>query len=98
VIPPGRHRDHAASQLRLYREAHINRLGNLTPVTQPLNSSLPNASLLSLSTSLDSKRDGLAKRTVLLINQHLGRPEDWNEQLIDDRSTGVACVLGAVRV
>jgi hypothetical protein len=63
----------------LNRDAHINRLGNLTPVTQPLNSSFPNASRLSSSTSPGSKRDELAKRSVLLIKQHLCRHDDWNE-------------------
>lgn len=81
-LPEGRD----AEQLRLNREAHINRLGNLTLVTQPLNSSLSNASWLSSPASLNSKRDELAKRSVLLINQHLCQRNDWNEQLIDGRS------------
>jgi hypothetical protein len=72
-------------QLRLNREAHINRLGNLTLVTQLLNASLSNASWLSSPTSLVSKRNELMKRSVLLINQHLCQHDDWNEELIDAR-------------
>ncbi len=72
-------------QLRLDREAHVNRLGNLTLVTQPLNSSLSNASWFSSVTSPHSKRAELAKRSVLLINQQLCQYENWNEQLIDAR-------------
>jgi len=72
-------------QLRMNREAHINRVGNLTLVTQPLNASLSNASWLRSPTSPNSKRNELAKRSVLLINQHLCQHDDWNEQLIDAR-------------
>jgi hypothetical protein len=71
--------------LRENREAHVNRLGNLTLVTQPLNSSLSNAAWLRTQTSKHSKREELAKRSVLLINQHLCQHEEWNEHLIDER-------------
>jgi hypothetical protein len=54
-LPPGGD----VEQLRLNREAHANRLGNLTLVTQPLNSSLSNASRLSSPASPDSKRASL---------------------------------------
>jgi hypothetical protein len=74
-------------ELRLNREAHINRLGNLTLVTQPLNAALSNASWLRSPTSPNSKRGELAKRSVLLINQLLCQHDDWNEQLIDARGT-----------
>jgi Protein of unknown function (DUF1524) len=49
------------------RAAHVNRLGNLTLVTQPLNSALSNAPWASDGTSPISKRHELAKRSVLLI-------------------------------
>jgi hypothetical protein len=71
--------------LRAEREAHVNRLGNLTLVTQPLNSSLSNAAWLKTATSRHSKRDELAKRSVLLINQHLCQHDEWTETLIDER-------------
>jgi Protein of unknown function DUF262/Protein of unknown function (DUF1524) len=71
--------------IRNSREAHVNRLGNLTLVTQPLNASLSNASWCASATSPHSKRDELAKRSVLLINQHLCQHDRWNEDLIDQR-------------
>jgi hypothetical protein len=37
-----------------------------------------------------SKRKELGKRSVLLINQHLVQHEEWNEQLIDERSADLA--------
>jgi hypothetical protein len=72
-------------QLRLDRESHVHRLGNLTLVTQPLNASLSNISWLSSPTSPYSKRNELSKRSVLLINQYLCQYDDWNEELIDAR-------------
>ena len=60
-----------ADQLRLDRQAHVNRLGNLTLVTQPLNTTLTNAPWTKTAASPVGKRDKLAKRNVLLINQHL---------------------------
>lgn len=71
--------------LREQRQAHINRLGNLTLVTQPLNSALSNAPWLKTENSPHSKRDELAKRSVLLINQELCQHDEWNEALIDER-------------
>jgi hypothetical protein len=76
--------------LREDREAHVNRLGNLTLVTQPLNSSLSNAAWLKTGTSKHSKRDELAKRSVLLINQHLCQHDEWTEPLIDERGRRLA--------
>lgn len=68
------------------REAHVNHLGNLTLVTQPLNSSLSNLPWLS-SDGFASKRKELAIRSVLLINQQLCEHDEWNEALIDQRGT-----------
>ncbi len=72
------------------REAHINRLGNLTLVTQPLNSSLSDAPWRSNEPGEHSKRDELAKRSVLLINQSLCQHENWNEERIDERGADLA--------
>jgi len=72
------------------RAAHVNRLGNLTLVTQPLNSSLSNAPWQATDSDPHSKREELAKRSVLLINQRLCQNEEWNEQLIDERSADLA--------
>jgi hypothetical protein len=70
--------------LKADRQRHVHRLGNLTLVTQPLNSSLSNAAWVSDDGS-PSKRDELARRSVLLINQQLCLHEEWNESLIDER-------------
>lgn len=68
------------------RAQHINRLGNLTLVTKPLNSSLSAAPWLG-SDQKRGKRAELMKRSVLLINQTLCEHETWNEELIDRRSS-----------
>ena len=65
-------------QLREQRQRHVNRLGNLTLVTQPLNASLSNASWTAIDGG-HSKRRELQKRSVLLINQHLCAHDEWNE-------------------
>ncbi len=67
------------------RSAHIHRVGNLTLVTQPLNSSLSNAPWVATEPGGHSKRHELQLRSVLLINQHLCQHEEWNETLIDER-------------
>jgi len=61
------------------RESHVHRLGNLTLVTQALNSALSNAEWAV-------KRVELAKRSRLLVNQRLCAHETWDEALIDSRS------------
>jgi hypothetical protein len=66
------------------RDAHVNRLGNLTLVTQSLNSSLSNLPWLSTN-GLASKRKELARSSVLLINHGLCEHDEWNETLIDQR-------------
>lgn len=65
------------------RSAHVHRLGNLTLVTQPLNSSLSNA-------PWDQKRAELKKRSVLLLNQHLCDEGSWTEDDIDLRGRDFA--------
>lgn len=72
------------------RQAHVNRLGNLTLVTQPLNSSLSNAPWQKTDGNSHSKRKELAKRSVLLINQRLCDHDKWNEELIDERGADLA--------
>jgi len=65
------------------RELHIHRLGNLTLVTQGLNSSLSDA-------PWSVKRVELAKRSQLLVNQRLCNHDEWNEALIDARGRELA--------
>ncbi|HEX5761652.1 MAG TPA: HNH endonuclease family protein [Solirubrobacterales bacterium] len=62
----------------------MNRLGNLTLVTQPLNSALSNAPWQAEGEA-GSKREELSRRSLLLINQSLCQSEEWNEGLIDAR-------------
>lgn len=78
-------------QLRDERNAHVNRLGNLTLITQPLNASLSNSAWISAESGQQhSKRDELRKRSLLLINQQLCHHDEWNEHLIDERGEELA--------
>lgn len=70
--------------------AHVNRLGNLTLVTQPLNSSMSNAPWVAREEGDYSKREELATRSVLLINQQLVRHNQWDESRIDARGADFA--------
>jgi len=65
------------------RDARVHRLGNLTLVTQKLNSSLSNA-------EWQTKRAALRTRSQLLINQRLCENESWTEASIDSRSADLA--------
>jgi len=85
-LPDGVDQEKAAAA----RWAHVNRLGNLTLVTQPLNSSLSNAPWVARKEGDYSKRDELAKRSVLLINQQLVRHDHWDEERIDARGGDLA--------
>lgn len=85
-VPDGENRDAAEDD----RWAHVNRLGNLTLVTQPLNSSLSNAPWVASDQEEHSKRDELARRSVLLINQQLVRHDSWDETKIDVRGSDLA--------
>lgn len=82
--------DEFSEALAENREDRINRLGNLTLVTQPLNSSLSDAPWQANGREQHSKRDELAKRSVLLINQTLCQHEHWDEERIDERGADLA--------
>jgi hypothetical protein len=71
------------------RSAHINRLGNLTVVTQPLNSSLANSSWLK-------KRMELNRHSKLLLNAKLAEHDTWDEQTIDERGSWLAQRLATI--
>jgi hypothetical protein len=62
------------------RDAHVHLLGNLTLVTRGLNSTMSNA-------AWSVKRDELARRSQLLVNQHLCAHETWDEEQIDARGS-----------
>jgi len=61
------------------REARVNRIGNLTILTQKLNTSISNGPWVN-------KRTQLNAHTVLLMNSELAALEDWDEQQIDART------------
>ena len=65
------------------REERVHRLGNLTLVTQKLNSSLSNA-------AWPTKRQALSTRSQLLVNQLLCANENWTEASIDARGADLA--------
>lgn len=65
-----------------HRDAHRHRLGNLTLVTTPLNSSMQNQ-------AFDAKRDRLAKSLVAL-NTSIADSAVWNEAAIVKRGAELA--------
>lgn len=67
------------SQASAIRDAAVQRLGNLTLLTQPLNSSVSN-------NSWDIKRLEIAKHSALALNRVLSTVPKWDEQAIDDRA------------
>jgi hypothetical protein len=68
------------------REASINRLGNLTLTSGPLNSSLSNAPWAQ-------KRSALPQHSLLLINQQLSSHETWDEAALDRRGEALAQLI-----
>ena len=71
------------------RAARMNRLGNLTVVTQPLNSALSNS-------PWEAKRLELNKHGVLLLNARLTDRQTWDEQAVDDRGEWLAARLAEI--
>jgi hypothetical protein len=65
------------------RQQEINRLGNLTVVTQPLNASLSNA-------GWPDKRKAFNAESKLLLNSRLTEHGCWDEQSIDERGSWLA--------
>ncbi len=73
-------------ELRQRRDEYVNRIGNLTLITKPLNASLSNAAWAS-------KRKSLNQHDVLLINSHLQDIDLWDESSIDARGSDIADVV-----
>lgn len=84
-LPGGQDPDSASQQ----RWIRVDRLGNLTLVTKPLNSSLSNSPWQPAGSG-PGKRAALAEASVLLINQRLVQNEIWDEMKIDARSGDLA--------
>jgi hypothetical protein len=73
------------------RDAHVNRLGNLTLITSSLNSAVSNGPWAGDK----GKRAQLEKHDVLLINRRIREVslDGWDERRIDDRTTEMIDVL-----
>ncbi|GAA5117952.1 DUF262 domain-containing HNH endonuclease family protein [Haloechinothrix salitolerans] len=65
------------------RTSRIDRLGNLTIVAQPLNSTMSNA-------PWERKRTALNQHSVLLLNTRLAQRESWDESAIDEHGAWLA--------
>lgn len=74
--------DGLAEEIR--RAEHVHRIGNLTLITESLNSSVSNSAWLGVK----GKRAKLRKYDVLLLNREIldMSAEGWDEALIDRRS------------
>ncbi len=71
------------------RWARLHRLGNLTIVTHPLNSSLSNS-------AWTTKRTELNKHSKLLLNARLAERDTWDEQAVDEHGAWLAQRLVAI--
>jgi hypothetical protein len=71
------------------RWARVHRLGNLTIVTHPLNSSLSNS-------AWTTKRTELNKHSRLLLNARLAERDTWDEQSVDEHGAWLAQRLVAI--
>lgn len=80
---PNRLDDREMADATAARTARLHRLGNLTIVTQPLNSALSNG-------PWQAKRAALNANSKLLINVSLAGREAWDEQAIDERTVWIA--------
>ena len=72
-----------AAAATYHRNNLVHTIGNLTLVTQKLNSSLSNA-------AWEQKRNGLREHSVLLLNNELMSQSSWNEEIIRCRSRRMA--------
>jgi hypothetical protein len=71
------------------RDGQVHRIGNLTLVTSPLNSSLSNA-------PWETKRTALAQHSLLRLNAELAEHAVWDEDAIRTRSASLAHELCAI--
>ncbi|TQM61724.1 DUF4268 domain-containing protein [Humibacillus xanthopallidus] len=69
-------------QQQIDRDAHVHRLGNLTLLTQSLNSAVSNGPW----NGPKGKRQALDASDTLLMTRGPRKTEDWNEGRIDDRT------------
>lgn len=74
-------------EARIARDSEKHRLGNLTLVAQPLNSSLSNAPWISEG---GGKREALRVHNVYMLNKPLIELDAWDESAIRQRSDELA--------
>ncbi len=79
----------ALEQASAERSTCLNRLGNLTIVTQPLNAALSNSPWLK-------KRAELNRHSKLLLNARLAERATWDEQAIDEHGRWLAGRLATI--
>jgi hypothetical protein len=79
----------ALEQASAGRSACLNRLGNLTIVTQPLNAALSNSPWLR-------KRTELNRHSRLLLNARLAERDTWDEQAVDEHGYWLAHQLATI--
>jgi hypothetical protein len=65
------------------RNARLHRLGNLTIVASPLNSSMSNS-------PWTTKREALNNHTRLLLNARIAKRDRWDEQAVDEHGQWLA--------
>lgn len=65
------------------RNARLDRIGNLTLVSNGLNSSMSNS-------AWDTKKAALVDNSVLLMNRRLAAEDGWTDEMIDSRSSTLA--------
>lgn len=76
-------------QQQIDRDSHVHRLGNLTLLTQSLNSSVSNGPW----NGPKGKRDALEGSDTLLLTRGPRKLEDWGEARIDERTTALTVAL-----
>ena len=81
-------------QAELDRAAHVHRLGNLTLLTESLNSSVSNGRWLGSN----GKREKLGKFDVLLMNREIreSSTDGWDEGKVDQRTEAMVEMLAAI--
>lgn len=89
---PQRWRDHWPVNdlaLQIERDNHVHRLGNLTLLTQTLNSSVTNGPW----SGPNGKREALESSDTLLMTRDPRKATAWGEKQIDDRSQNMVEAL-----
>lgn len=76
-------------QQQIDRDAHVHRLGNLTLLTQTLNSSVSNGPW----NGPKGKREALEGSDILLMTRKPRKTEDWSEERIVERTHSMTSAL-----